>query len=51
LVDGADLYHVGASIKDVGKTGFMFSRIEEPFVKSRFIEEWNKQWSLAIVEI
>jgi len=29
IIDNKDIYHFGASIKDVGRRGFMFSRIEE----------------------
>ncbi len=46
VVDDIDFYHFGASIKDLGNRGFMFSRIEEPeIVKSlsaKLAQEWNK---------
>ncbi|MHB8277405.1 MAG: hypothetical protein ACYDIA_07105 [Candidatus Humimicrobiaceae bacterium] len=46
LIDYNDLYHFGASIKDAGNRGFMFSRIEEVeiinLLKKKFNEEWNK---------
>lgn len=46
VIDGAEVYHFGASIKDLGKRGFMFSRVEEPTVidllKDRFETEWKK---------
>lgn len=46
IVDRTVIYHFGASLKDLGKKGFMFSRIEEPAVataiKARFDEEWTK---------
>ena len=45
IVDDADFYHFGASIKDVGHRGFMFSRIEEQEVvvalRAKFMSEWN----------
>ncbi len=45
IIDNKDFYHFGASIKDVGKRGFMFSRIEEESVieavRKQLIEEWN----------
>jgi hypothetical protein len=35
LIDKKELYHIGASVKDLGKKCFAFSRIEEPhFIKS-----------------
>jgi hypothetical protein len=46
VLDGTDLYHLGASVKDVGRRGFMFSKIEEPKViealKAKLAEEWDK---------
>lgn len=45
IVDDVDFYHFGASIKDVGHRGFMFSRIEEQEVvvalRTKFISEWG----------
>jgi hypothetical protein len=28
LIDGEELYHIGASLKDLGKKWFAFSRME-----------------------
>ncbi len=46
FIDENDLYHFGASIKDAGNRGFMFSRIEEAeiisLLKNKFDEEWNR---------
>ncbi len=46
IIDKKDFYHFGASIKDVGKRGFMFSRIEEEDVinaiQKKLAEEWNQ---------
>lgn len=46
IVDSTDFYHFGASIKDVGKRGFMFSRIEEKdvikLIQRKLAEEWNR---------
>lgn len=46
IVDSKDFYHFGASIKDVGKRGFMFSRIEEEdvikLIQKKLAEEWNR---------
>jgi len=46
IIDNKEFYHFGASIKDVGKRGFMFSRIEEEDViktiQKKFTEEWSR---------
>jgi hypothetical protein len=34
IIDGQEIYHLGASLKDLGKRWFAFSRIEESSVKS-----------------
>ena len=45
IINESDYYHFGASIKDLGSKGFMFSRIEEPKVvrdlRNRFVREWG----------
>jgi hypothetical protein len=45
IIDDKEFYHFGASIKDVGNRGFMFSRIEEDFVINAIREEFKKEWS------
>jgi hypothetical protein len=46
VIDKTTFYHFGASIKDAGKKGFMFSKIEQDFIKESLLEkveaEWNK---------
>lgn len=42
-----DSYHFGASFKDLGKKGFMFSRIEEPAVVEVLRRELSKAWEQA----
>ena len=51
IVDDTDFYHFGASIKDLGKRGFMFSRIEEPEVIETLRKKFKHEWSTASVEI
>jgi tRNA uridine 5-carbamoylmethylation protein Kti12 len=51
IVDDTDFYHLGASIEDLGRRGFMFSRIEEPFIIRSFSEELAQEWKNAKVEI
>lgn len=47
IIDDEDFYHLGASIKDVGHRGFMFSRIEEKSVINSLRMEFSKVWSLS----
>jgi hypothetical protein len=46
VIDDDQLYHFGASLKDLGGRGFMFSKIEEPSIvrllKQAIDEEWLK---------
>jgi len=43
-VDGTDVYHFGASFKDAGARGFMFSRLEEPAVIKALRDQWAHEW-------
>lgn len=47
IIDDNDYYHFGASLKDLGKRGFMFSRIEEPTVATALKNQWIAEWSTA----
>jgi hypothetical protein len=49
IVDGSELYHFGASLKDLAKGGFMFSRIEERPVIEALLRTVNDAWSRASV--
>lgn len=51
MIDGRDFYHFGASIKDVGNRGFMFSRIEEQEVINALSEKWTQEWNTANIEV
>lgn len=51
IVDNRDFYHFGASIKDFGHRGFMFSRIEEPEVIDALRTKWNHYWAKATVAV
>lgn len=51
MIDERDFYHFGASIKDVGNRGFMFSRIEEQEVIDALSAKWNQEWTRAKVEV
>ena len=49
IVDDADFYHFGASIKDAGRRAFMFSRIEEPDVIDRLRTGFETEWAKSTV--
>lgn len=49
VLDGAELYHFGASLKDLGKRGFMFSRIEEPRVIDTLRQGIEDAWKAGTV--
>lgn len=51
IIDNRSIYHFGASIKDLGNRGFMFSAIEEPVVISSILEQWDKEWEKATIEL
>lgn len=44
ILDQNQFFHFGASLKDLGNKGFMFSRIEEPFVQKSLLNEFNAKW-------
>jgi sugar-specific transcriptional regulator TrmB len=43
ILDKNEVYHFGASLKDVGKRGFMFSMIEENSIKENFFDQLKKE--------
>ena len=47
IIDDKEFYHFGASIKDLGKRGFMFSVIEEPDVISNISAKFQGEWKVA----
>jgi hypothetical protein len=49
IIDDRDFYHFGASIKDLGNRGFMFSLIEESFVIDALRAQFNQEWAKATV--
>lgn len=51
IIDEKDFYHFGASIKDLGNRGFMFSRIEEQKVINALCTELSQEWKKAKVEV
>lgn len=51
IVDARDFYHFGASIKDLGHRGFMFSRLEEPEVIDALRTKWAEEWAKATVAV
>jgi hypothetical protein len=51
IIDNKEFYHFGASIKDLGNRGFMFSLIEESFVIDALRQQFNQEWANATVVI
>jgi hypothetical protein len=49
LLDDAEVYHFGASIKDLGHRGFMFSRVEEPEAIGALRQKYTQEWLAAKV--
>ena len=47
LLDGKTCIHVGASIKDAGKTAFMVSRVEDDRNREALIKQAEESWSAA----
>ncbi len=45
ILDKEHFYHFGASIKDAGNKGFMFSKIEEDFIKKQLLQEFEAEWT------
>lgn len=44
IIDQQFYYHIGASIKDVGKKTFMFTSIEEDFIQKSLKEKFDNEW-------
>lgn len=51
IIDRIDFYHFGASIKDLGNKGFMFSRIEEPEIIKSLSSKLSQEWTKAKPEV
>jgi hypothetical protein len=51
ILDEGDYYHFGASLKDMGVRGFMFSRIEEVEVIERIHAKFAHEWENATTKI
>lgn len=47
VIDDAEFYHLGASIKDLGMRGFMYSRIEEPAIIALLRQKLSDEWEQA----
>ena len=45
ILDKSNFYHFGASIKDAGNKGFMFSKIEKDAIKKQLLQEVESEWS------
>ena len=51
IIDESDLYHFGASLKDLGHRGSMFSRIEEPPVINILRKQFADAWENATIVV
>ncbi len=49
VIDDAEYYHVGASIKDAGKRAFMISRLQDPPIINLFKRHLDQVWQSATV--
>jgi len=47
IVDESDFYHIGASIKDLARRTFMYSRIEDAAVRTRVWRQFETAWQTA----
>lgn len=47
FIDDTDYYHFGASLKDLGNRGFMFSLIEESIVINALQQQFSSEWLKA----
>lgn len=47
VVDGVDVYHVGASIKDAGGKAFMISRVQDAIMATALIASITQAWAAA----
>lgn len=47
VIDNAEFYHLGASIKDLGIRGFMYSRIEEQAIIDLLTQKLHEEWKQA----
>ncbi len=45
IIDRLKFYHFGASIKDAGNKGFMFSKIEQDFIKQELLKQFEVEWT------
>lgn len=51
IIDDTEFYHFGASIKDLGNRGFMFSLIEEPDVIDALRKKFSQEWAKSTVVV
>ena len=51
IIDDKEYYHLGASIKDLGNTTFMFSLLEEKEMITSLKDKWKVEWDKGEVVI
>jgi len=47
VIDGVDVYHIGASIKDAGGKAFMISRVQDAINVTALIDSTTQAWTTA----
>lgn len=47
ILDGTSFYHFGASLKDAGRKGFMFSKIEQESLRKALWTEFEAEWKVG----
>lgn len=47
VIDGADVYHIGASIKDAGGKAFMISRVQDAINVTALVNSIERAWDAA----
>jgi hypothetical protein len=48
VIDGVDVYHIGASIKDAGGKAFMISRVQDPINVTALLASTAQAWATAM---
>lgn len=47
VIDGVDVYHIGASIKDAGGKAFMISRVQDAINVTALVTSIERAWAAA----
>jgi sugar-specific transcriptional regulator TrmB len=50
IIDDIEFYHIGASVKDLGNKTFMYSKIEDDFLKKDLLNQFKVEWDKSLVQ-